>query len=165
METTIDETDFVKEAEDVAQKAVTIATLWLDELRDAEIITAFRPEHLLVQVSDVLQRTRTLHGDSTYSKAQTMDVDSVHQVIVFDFFVPLFEALTYAYQVLDNIPEPPVIKGTKPKRPPGILSLRNYTDVACATECAVVLGILPHLEPNVLFSVTGRECGTAYLNP
>jgi hypothetical protein len=155
-EMAMDEIDIVKEAEDVAQQAVAIITQCLDELRDAEIITAFRPEHLLLQSSDVLQRTRTFHGDSTDNKAQTIAIDSVRQSIVFDIFVPSFEALTYAYQVLDRIPEPPVIKGTKPKPPPGILSLRNYTDVACATECAVVLGILPHLEPNVLLALPER---------
>ncbi|GAX24258.1 hypothetical protein FisN_4Lh040 [Fistulifera solaris] len=151
-----DDIHFVKMAEDVAQKAVTIITHCLDELRDTEVITAFRTEHLLLPVSDVLQQARALHGDATNDKGQTIVANSVRQVIVFGIFVPLFEALTCAYRVLDRIPEPPVIKGVKPKPPPGMLSLRNYTDVACATECAVLLGILPHLEPNVLLASLER---------
>jgi hypothetical protein len=152
----VDDIHSIKDAEDVAQKAVAIITQCLDELRDTEVLTAFRTEHLLLQVADVLQQARALHGDSTNDEGQTIVADSVREIIVFGIFVPLFEALTCAYQVLDRVPEPPVIKGAKPKPPPGILSLRNYTDVACATEFAVILGILPHLEPNVLLALPDR---------
>ena len=84
-------------------------------------------------------------------------------------FVPLIKLLTEYYQALDNLPQlqsatdlkktssKTKLKGrTKPIAPRGLLSLANYTDIACLLELIVCTSIMPLLEPFILSKVEDR---------
>jgi Required for nuclear transport of RNA pol II C-terminus 1 len=105
-------------------------------------------------------------------------------MIVEQFALPLIRAFTLCYQVLDRLPNSESTPSAQPKslstadlvsrklseaskknqqrkksRPPpprGMLSLQNYTDVACFLEFVVCTGIMPHLETGILWEVKDR---------
>ena len=83
-------------------------------------------------------------------------------------FIPLCKLLTKHYQALDSSPLSQSVsdrqesslklkqKGRKPPAPPGLLSLANYTDIACLLELIVCTSIIPLLEPFILSKVEER---------
>lgn len=80
----------------------------------------------------------------------------IHQVVL-----PLLGTLAHCYAELDAIPDARTAHKdssvhTKPPPPPGMLSLKNYTDIAAFVELAVCAGVVPLLEPNILASVDDR---------
>lgn len=96
-------------------------------------------------------------------------IDEVRRSVFPDIVLPLLQTLTGCYQVLDQLPEPSVPdpdpsagirlrsdRAKKPAPPRGMLSLRNYTDVACLLEFLVCGTILPHLEPHILATIQDR---------
>ena len=85
------------------------------------------------------------------------DEDDERSQLVTRITLPLLAALGRCYSVLDRLPSPPLVGSGKPPPPPrGMLSLRNYTDIACWVELTVCWSILPLLEPNVLRSMPER---------
>lgn len=82
--------------------------------------------------------------------------------LVFDFLLPLLMDLSAAYEQLDmTLPQPDSIASqcsskAKPKAPPGLLSLADYTDIGCLLELLVATSILPKLEPNILHPAEKR---------
>ena len=89
--------------------------------------------------------------------------------IVYRIILPLLSALGLCYEILDQIPTPKEEhnnnnkhkhnkKTNAPPRPPiGMLSIQNYTDVACLLEWVVCTTIVPLLVPeNVLPSIQER---------
>jgi len=82
--------------------------------------------------------------------------------LVFDFLLPLLKDLSAAYEQLDlavSLHDPVAFQcrsKSKPTAPPGLLSLRDYTDIACLLELTVTTSILPTIEPNILQPVEKR---------
>jgi hypothetical protein len=74
--------------------------------------------------------------------------------------LPLLVALGQCYAFLDRLPDPEPhqqsVSKTKPLPPIGMLSLRNYTDIACFVELTVCSSVLPLVEPNILVTVEER---------
>jgi len=80
--------------------------------------------------------------------------------------LPLIASLQYCYVVLDALPEQQAARSkmgmtksrtnSKPTPPKGLLSLQNYTDVACLLEWTVCTSILPNLESNCTKSIQDR---------
>eukprot|EP00980_Cylindrotheca_fusiformis_P006140 scaffold1319_cov126-Cylindrotheca_fusiformis.AAC.29 len=78
--------------------------------------------------------------------------------------LPLICLLAQCYDILDHLPasqsqedqQATSKKNKKPVAPIGMLSIQNYTDIACLLEFTIVAGILPELEPNVLMKSEDR---------
>ena len=87
--------------------------------------------------------------------------------------LPLIRSLTGCYQILDAIPQTPppspppqsssssstpprpvrttaTTNNNKPSPPPGMLSIQQYTDIACLVEFVAWIGILSQLEDYIL---------------
>ena len=84
------------------------------------------------------------------------DNTSERELLVCHVLLPLIEALSTCYQILD-LQDPSTetsIQSTNKKHPdPGLLlSLRNYTDVACFLELTIATAVLPLMEPNILYT-------------
>ncbi|CAJ1937163.1 unnamed protein product [Cylindrotheca closterium] len=84
--------------------------------------------------------------------------------LVHNVLLPLVRLLTQCYSILDKIlpsqPKPTENtsrkKTKKPEPPVGMLSIQNYTDVACLLEFLVLTNILPYLDANVMISAQDR---------
>ena len=86
------------------------------------------------------------------------------QKLVYEILVPILSSLSYWYNQLDQYPatqgsfiNEDQRKSTKPTVPIGMLSLSNYTDIACLIEFTVCSTILPNLEPNVLIPTSADD--------
>ncbi len=105
-------------------------------------------------------------------------------LLLHEIILPLLCNLTSWYRILDNLPQSPpslpapmplsssvststsmstssegpvaIAKKNKPDPPKGMLSLQQYTDIACLLEFIVCTWILPQLDPNVLISLDNR---------
>ena len=106
-----------------------------------------------VGIFDVVQQLNALRSQS--NEAQISDTDSAiiderHQVL-HDVIFPLMIHLQNCYAVLDNAPQPtaPYVSDTRRKNKPipskGMLSLKDYTNVACLLEFAVCTSLLPQM--------------------
>lgn len=83
--------------------------------------------------------------------------------LIHNIALPLVGLLAQCYSVLDKLPpEQPKLIGntsrqnTKPAPPAGMLSIQNYTDIACFLEFVVLTNILPYLDANVMISARDR---------
>lgn len=93
--------------------------------------------------------------------------DQRHQ-LVHGILLPLIHSLAQWYDILDALPssQTPSQKQTpnnpssrtkkKPLPPIGMLSIQNYTDIACLLEFTVLTSILPLLESHVLIKSEDR---------
>jgi hypothetical protein len=81
--------------------------------------------------------------------------------------LPTLRSLAACYRILDAIPQMPPDdssspvsaknrKENKPPPPRGMLSIQQYTDVACLCEFIVCTAILPVLDPRILASIDDR---------
>lgn len=91
------------------------------------------------------------------SSPDNLDLGKAERIeLVFEFLLPLLRDLSDAYEQLDltmSLHEPVASQcssKSKPTAPPGLLSLRDYTDIGCLLELTVVTSILPTIEPNIL---------------
>jgi hypothetical protein len=71
---------------------------------------------------------------------------------------PLAACLGHCYAALDELsPEPEILPARgKPRPPPGLLSIQNYTDIAALMEFLVCTSILPLLQRGILSSAEER---------
>jgi Required for nuclear transport of RNA pol II C-terminus 1 len=75
--------------------------------------------------------------------------------------LPLVMSLGYCYEFLDRMVVTPARsepRRDRPKPPPpvGMLSLKNYTDIACVVEFIICTSVLPFLPQNVLAPLSER---------
>jgi len=88
--------------------------------------------------------------------------------VVYEIFLPLLYKLVVVFNALDKAQEDMSIPTTnhdsksqqlkkqKPRAPRGLLSLSNYTDIACLLELTVCTSIVPLLEQNILRPAADR---------
>lgn len=123
---------------------------------------------LFVEVGLVedIDRTCTSIGIVATSEGEDIDMDESvgeldRQEVVDKVCVPLLATLTQCYAVLDSSPQSEQQQSelsvgdrrkerSKPPAPRGLLSIADYTDVACILEFLVCVSILPNLESKVL---------------
>jgi len=129
-------------------------------------------------VQDALAADKDKDQDDTiWSESASVDYSQQDQRarLVNKIILPLLRALGRCYTVLDRIPTPSVppqqqqqpttTKASLGRRPPnanappppiGMLSIQNYTDIACLLELLVCTSILPLLEPHIVATVADR---------
>ena len=86
--------------------------------------------------------------------------------IVYNILLPMLQSLEHCYEILDQLPtntdgqnieKPKSARDKKkPKAPIGMLSIQNYTDIACLLEFTVLTSILPLIEKHILISFEDR---------
>jgi hypothetical protein len=76
--------------------------------------------------------------------------------------LPLLNALFKCYSFLDDIPQQPIPVDSygktsgKPPPPNGMLSLKNYTDIAALIEFTVCATLIPLLDDHIVISIRDR---------
>ena len=90
------------------------------------------------------------------------EFEQQRQKVMYDIALPIVEILARCYKILDDLPPspppptltlPPSVNNNKSKRssrdkpipPRGMLSIQDYTDIACLLEFIVCTGILPSM--------------------
>lgn len=130
--------------------------------------------------SDLRQEEKT--DASIISDPRTPPAGQEVAWLLDNLLLPLCDALASCYRILDQWNEhdaseqapsssssqskahPPFKHSShsrhhKPRPPPGLLSLAQYTNVACLLELTVCLGILPHLSSSwILAPIDQRVC-------
>jgi hypothetical protein len=123
-------------------------------------------------VKDVADEELWTEMDLTEDAGHTGDQDERVRLI-YDIILPLLRALGSCYAILDRLPTPTVIvpptplssdhqtrSKQRPNAPPpppiGMLSIQNYTDIACLLELLACTSILPLLDANILTTVEER---------
>ena len=140
--------------------------------KQVEDVCSFRPTVNMCSPT----KDNFICGDAISSNYHPMERD--RQRLVYEVFLPLLEALGQLFRILDDeeaktppssVPVPGKdasdedIKDRivsrrkkKPDAPRGLLSLSNYTDIACLLELVICTGILPLLERHVQSPVVER---------
>ena len=98
-------------------------------------------------------------------------LDADRRRVLYSILLPLLDALSYLFKILDEAAiKPPSSKTNNPKKdtkngrrgrntpdaPRGLLSLSNYTDIACLLELTVCTSIIPLLERHVQSPIKDR---------
>jgi hypothetical protein len=120
---------------------------------------------LFQRVQETTKRQRKELGDvDGGAEICFSNLDDERYRLVHDILLPLIQSLSRCYELLDQLPQPPPPppkeerrrKDKKPTPPRGLLSIQNYTDIACLLEFTICTSILPHLDPFVLSSIEDR---------
>lgn len=88
-------------------------------------------------------------------------IEQDRKMLLHRILLPLLSSLSQCYieidrQILISEETKHSQAGKKPPAPKGLLSLMNYTDIACLVEFTFCTGIIPHLEAHVLLSIQDR---------
>ena len=128
------------------------------------LYTQMVEKKVLHQVQVTITKQKTILGREERRTLQSSNLDDERYRLVHDILLPLIQSLFECYTTLDRFPQPQQPIQTKPRSrrakkplpPVGMLSLQNYTDVACLLEFTICTSILPHLEPFVLIALEDR---------
>jgi hypothetical protein len=134
------------------------------------LYTRMEEKGLLQKVKSIIQKQEEKLGSNKFVNvfglprtAETLDqrYQLVHEIVI-----PLIHLLTQCYYILDQLPSSqPESQRTqtnsskskkKPLPPIGMLSIQNYTDIACLLEFTVLTNVLPIMESNVLIKSEER---------
>lgn len=119
-------------------------------------------EHGFDQILQDLPQNTKLHGVVPKCDLHNDRLELDRESLVFDILIPLLSSLAECYTEIDaeaatNLDSATSNqKGKKPPPPKGLLSLLNYTDIACILEFLICTGIIPHLEAHVLPTIQDR---------
>ena len=126
------------------------------------------------QVLETIKNQKELLGCGEFENittAATLELSSANDLegeryrLVHEILLPLIHSLSECYKILDQLPQPQPPQReeqtrrrnkAKPIPPKGMLSLQNYTDIACLLEFTICTSVLPILEPFVLISTEDR---------
>jgi hypothetical protein len=152
-----------REEEQVDLRTIQLYTRLVEEGYLARVTEACRDVNAVA--NEALWTEMNVTGDET---GQNKDPDERVRLI-YDIILPLLRALGACYAILDRLPNPTVPQpppssssGSKktnappPPPPIGMLSIQNYTDVACLLELLACTSILPLLDVNILTTVEER---------
>jgi hypothetical protein len=143
------------------------------DLRTIQLYTRLVREGYLARVTEACRDVNAVANEELWTEmdlkgdgtGQNKDPDERVRLI-YDIILPLLRALGTCYAILDRLPNPTVPQppqsssGQRTNAPPpppmGMLSIQNYTDVACLLELLACTSILPLLDANILTSVEER---------
>ena len=138
----------------------------LDELKSVGIFARLNDKKINCNITGLDELRNFITSEDAHEESQT-NASSFWECdrnqVVFSILHPLLESLYMAYHELDHLSEtsppenPEAYKSkNKPKAPVGLLSLADYTDIACILEFLVTTSILPHLDSNILMDASKR---------
>lgn len=147
-------------------KAPTARNKQNDEIPCA-LYSRLKEKGFLDQMRKTLQRQEEKMGKNKFSTGSTTKNNHIERTqVVYDILLPLIQSLAHCYDALDRlqpnetqqtkISEKSIHRKEKPKPPIGMLSIQNYTDIACLLEFTVLTSFLPLIEKNILISVEDR---------
>ena len=119
-------------------------------------------DHGLDPIIQDLSRNVKVHGVVPHCDSHNNKLALDRELLVFQILIPLLTLLAQCYAEIDattknvDVTKPSHTKGKKPPPPIGLLSLLNYTDIACIIELSICTGIIPHLEAYVLPNIQDR---------
>jgi len=147
-------------AEERAYNVVSIITSCIDVLQNAfkeRKSGKYDSKEVVILQSleraNIIERVESLNDDRA-SHSENMDVgddesiEMANKKLVHRIFLPILHVLRGCYRVLDAV-EPPTTKTKNPIPPPGMLSLKHYTDIACFIEWVVCSSLLFPFRPSV----------------
>jgi len=126
------------------------------------------PIYTRIETRGLLQKLRSIRGSNgegdaggEINSSSPLSHGEQRRRILSDFALPLAELVAKSYKILDELPEskPPMKQEdpanpssknqrtkNRPLPPRGMLSIQDYTDVACLLEFIVCTGILPYYD-------------------
>ena len=136
-------------------------------VKDKPLYTLTVDQGLLKIVKDAARRAKSLdpEGDEAIPTIEDPTDFTSHEryKLVKEILIPMVEALTWCYRIIDQLPQPdppqpqsPRNRNKKPAPPRGMLSIQNYTDVACVLEFLICTSVMPHLNPFVVTPLQDR---------
>jgi hypothetical protein len=144
------------------------------DLRTIQLYTKLVREGYLARVTEACRDVNAVANEELWTEMDRTGDDEGHSKdpdervrLIYDIILPLLRALGACYAILDRLPNltvpqpPPSSSGSqRPNAPPpppiGMLSIQNYTDVACLLELLTCTSILPLLDINILTTVEER---------
>lgn len=144
------------------------------DLRTIQLYTRLVREGYLERVTEACRDVNAVANEALWTEMERMEEDTGQSKdpdervrLIYDIILPLLRALGASYAILDCLPNPRVpppssssTASQRPNAPPpppiGMLSIQNYTDVACLLELLACTSILPLLDVNILTTVEER---------
>jgi hypothetical protein len=146
------------------------------DLRAIQLYTRLVREGYLARVTEACRDVNAVANEGLWIDTDVtrndagLNKDPDERVrLIYDIILPLLRALGACYAILDRLPNPTVPQpppsssssgNQRPNAPPpppiGMLSIQNYTDVACLLELLACTSILPLLDANILTTVEER---------
>jgi len=151
----------------IASNHPTATTGPIPSLEDVRLMPVFGEANLIDRVASVCDKvdsTTDIESDAAVLNHAEMD----RYKVVHTICIPLLSSLAECYAILDMEPQEKTSeqhqqpqhqeqggvgrrsKMQKPKPPRGLLSIADYTDVACILEFLVCTSLLPNLERSIL---------------
>mmetsp|Transcript_22346 Transcript_22346/g.55265 ORF Transcript_22346/g.55265 Transcript_22346/m.55265 type:complete len:1228 (-) Transcript_22346:823-4506(-) len=123
-----------------------------------------RVESIMTAQEDKLGKMPAAYQNRNVTGVSSSIKDNERHQLVHNVLLPLVRLLTQCYSILDQMPSSQPTptenksgqKKKKPAPPAGMLSIQNYTDIACLLEFLVLANILPYLDANVMISAQDR---------
>ena len=117
---------------------------------------------------------RSLVKDQEPATAGDLDTSILNEPlrVAVEILIPLIKSLTALYTIIDKLPQPESPPApskdrnnatrtknrakNKPIPPKGMLSIQDYTDIACLLEFTICTAIIPQLDENILLPIQDR---------
>jgi hypothetical protein len=136
-------------------------------VRDKPLYTLIVNQGLLKLVEGAVRQAKSLDPEGDEAPPIIEDptdfTSDERYNLVKEIIIPIVEALTWCYRIIDQLPQPnppqqhsPRSRNKKPAPPRGMLSIQNYTDVACVLEFLICASVMPHLDPFVVTPLQDR---------
>jgi hypothetical protein len=136
-------------------------------LKDKPLYTLIVNEGILKLVEGATRQAKSLDidGDEAMPRIENPEgcTSDERYNLVKEILIPMVEALTWCYRIIDQLPQPnppqpqsPRNRNKKPAPPRGMLSIQNYTDIACVLEFLICTSVIPQLDPCVVAPLQDR---------